>query len=111
MAGYLLEMFGVSLLLTLILETPLAFALGMRCLERVALGLLVNVLTNPAAVLCCWLGAPQILVEAAVVLVEALVYLWFARDEKWKIRHPVRLSVLCNLVSWSAGILIQRIGG
>lgn len=106
-----LEMFGVSLLLTLILEIPIAFCFGIRGRKGVLLVILVNILTNPAAVLLCRLGAPQIVVELGVVAVESAVYLWFSRDKSWKIPHPVWMAVVCNGISWLTGMLIQGTGG
>lgn len=104
---YLLEMFGISLLLTLVIELMIALLWGIRSKKQILLVVLVNVLTNPAAVLLCWLGIPQLPVELAVVLAEALIY----RDPAWKIPHPVLLAVVCNVISWGTGILIQLIGG
>ena len=108
---YLLEMFGISLLLTWGIELPLAWLMGLRERSAMALVLLVNILTNPVAVLLCWLGMPQLSVELGVFAVEAAVYCWFARENGWKISHPVRLAAVCNAVSWLLGFLIQRIGG
>ena len=72
--------------------------------------LLVNILTNPAAVLLHWLGVPQIPVEIAVVLMEALIYIWFSKDESWTVPHPVGFAVVANSFSWGVGMLIQWIG-
>ena len=69
--------------------------------------LLVNLLTNPAAVLICHLGIPELPVELAVMAVEAFVYTSFSKDERWQITHPVILSVSANLIAWFAGILLQ----
>ena len=110
MSRYILEMFGISLGLTLLIELPIGFAMGMRGKKHILLMILINVLTNPAAVLLCWLGVPQIPVEIGVFLVEAGVYYWFSRDENWNIKHPVLLALVANLVSWGSGILIQ-LGG
>ena len=103
-------MFGISLGLTLLIELPIGFAMGMCEKKHILLMILINVLTNPAAVLLCWLGVPQIPVEIGVFLVEASVYYWFSRDESWNIKHPVLLALLANLISWTSGILIQ-LGG
>ena len=110
MAEYLLEMFGVSLGLTLLIEIPIGFAWGLRGWKYLALMVLVNVLTNPAAVMLCWLGLPQLPIEIAVFLVEAGVYYWFSRDDKWTIRCPVLLALAANGISWLSGLLMQ-IGG
>ena len=110
MTRYLLEMFGISLGLTLLIELPVGFAMGMRGKKHILLMILVNILTNPAAVLLCWLGVAQIPVEIAVFLVEAGIYYWFSKDEGFTIKHPILLALLANLISWTSGILIQ-LGG
>ena len=104
---YLLKMFGISLLLTWVIEIPVGYVLGLRGRKCLLLMLLVNLLTNPAAVLLHLLGVSQIPIEIGVVIVEALVYRWFSKDGKWKISHPVLLSVAANVISWTSGILIQ----
>ena len=108
---YLLEMFGISLVLTWLLELPVGYCLGMRGGRNVLLQLLVNLLTNPAAVLLCYLGVPQLPVEVLVVVVEAAVYSWFSRDENWNIPRPVLIALTANGISWLTGALIQTIRG
>lgn len=110
MARYLLEMFGISLGLTILIELPIGMLMGLRRKKHLLLMILVNVLTNPPAVLLCWLGAAQIPVEIVVFLVEAGVYYWFSRDKSWNMKHPVLLAFVANLISWTSGILIQ-LGG
>ena len=104
-------MFGISLLLTLVLELAIALCFGYRSKRMMALVILVNVLTNPAAVLLHWLGIGQLPIEFAVILVEGCIYLCFSKDENWKITHPVRFAVFANGISWGLGVLIQLIGG
>lgn len=80
-----------------------------------ALVVLVNLLTNPAAVLLCWLGKvylPQVLawpvqvaVEVGVAAVEAYVYRCFAGKSGWRIGRPVAFAVTANLCSWLLGVL------
>lgn len=101
----LVKTFGISLALTLILELPVAWFFGMRDLK---LAVLVNVLTNPAAVLLHLLGIPQIPIEIGVVLVEWAVYRSFASEENWHIRHPAALAIVANGISWMVGVLLQR---
>ena len=108
---YLVKMFGISLALTLALELPLARMLGLRGRKHLLLVLLVNVLTNPAAVLLHYLGMPQLPVELGVVAVEAWIYAAFSRTEGWEVPRPVILAVVCNSVSWFTGILLQMMGG
>lgn len=115
----LLKMFGLSLGMTIVLELTVAVFLGIRSKYGICLVLLVNVLTNPAAVLlACWgsfsfkhIGKIwiQFPIEVLVILAETLIYGIFSVDEKWNIRHPVLLAVLANGVSWMAGFVLQAI--
>ena len=111
MTEYLLEMFGLSLALTLVMEIAVGYGMGMRQKDQILLLVLVNILTNPAAVLLHWLGVPQIPIEIVVVLVESAIYCLFSGDRNWNIRHPIRLAVVCNAVSWMGGMLFQMMGG
>lgn len=115
---YVIKMFGISLLLTLIIELIVACFMKVRMQEEtVRLILLVNLLTNPAAVLIVWLSricfSPavgylvQIPVEAAVIFVEARIYRYFVQKEGWNIKRPVLLAVISNLVSWLIGAVLQ----
>lgn len=112
MGIYLLQMFGVSLLMTLLVEGLVAFVWGLRGRKQFLLVLLVNVLTNPMAVLLYWLYQVyfaqhslllQILIELAVVIVEACIYKSFAEDERFQIRRPVLLAIVANALSWGIG--------
>lgn len=111
MRRYLFKMFTLSLGLTLLVELPVGWCLGLRRKKYLMLMVLVNVMTNPAAVLACRLGCPQLPVELVVFAAEAAVYFWFSRDKNWEISHPVRLSLLTNGISWSLGWLLQYFGG
>lgn len=116
MAVYLVRMFGVSLALTIVIECVIAFFFGMRGRKNVLLVVLVNLLTNPPAVLCNWLCSlylsdyhripVQLGIEAAVILTEALIYRAFARDRRWQIERPVLLSLTANGCSWLPGLLL-----
>ncbi len=76
---------------------------------------LVNVLTNPLAVLFCWLGRMwlppflslplELAVEAAVVAVEAWIYRSFMEKPGWGTGRPLLLSVATNVCSWTAGVV------
>lgn len=130
MKSYLIEMFGISLALTIAAELAVVFLLGQKQLNIpgqgvdrknmrnvILLAILVNVLTNPPAVLLCWLGriyvpgVPQIplqlTVEIMVVSVEACIYRSFAKKPHWKIDRPVRLAVVANVSSWLLGVIFS----
>ena len=111
MRSYLLEMFGISLALTLLLELPVGYCFGYRNRKLLFLVCLVNVLTNPAAVLLHWLGFTQIPIEIVVVILEAMIYHWFSKDKCWTVPQPLLFAVTANGISWGFGILIQWIGG
>lgn len=115
MVMYLIRMFGISLMLTIAIELAIAILFGMRMRKNMLLVVLVNVFTNPPAVLCNWLCrlylpdyhrvAVQLAIEAVVITVEALIYSGFARDERWRIRKPVLFSLTANGCSWLLGVL------
>lgn len=116
MTAYLIRMFGVSLALTVAIESVVAYLFRMRGRKNILLVVLVNLFTNPPAVLCNWLCAlylpgyrripVQLGIEAAVILTEALIYYSFAKEN---CRRPVRKSVLLSLAangcSWLLGLL------
>lgn len=120
MAGYLIRMFGVSLALTVVIELAVAWLFGMRMRKYMLLVALVNVLTNPPAVLCNWLcrlylpgyqRVPvQLAIEAVVIITETLVYCGFAGDERWRIEKPVRFALTANGCSWMLGLLCTILG-
>lgn len=115
MVIYLVRMFGISLMLTLAIELAIAFLFGMRTGKGMLLVVLVNVFTNPPAVLCNWIcrlylpdyhRVPlQLVIEAVVIAVEALIYCGFAKEERWQIRKPVLLAITANGCSWLIGLL------
>ena len=118
-------MFGVSLMITIIVELAVILSLkrlplhGKSRGKGILLVVLVNVLTNPPAVWLCWLAglympkvpeiAVQLTVELAVVLVEACIYRSFAHKSQWEIDRPVRLAVTANVCSWLLGEILLTI--
>lgn len=96
--------YGVSLGLTLLIELPVCYLMGLRSREELELVFLVNLLTNPAAVwLHTTLGLPQIPIEVLVVVIECYVYHQFRQP------HPLWLSLLANGISWGLGLVLQMI--
>ena len=113
----LISMFGISLILTLVIELAVVWIWGFRERKELCLAALVNVLTNPAAVFLAWLCRSfvgygwymilQCLIEIGVVAVEAVLYLQFSREEGWYIEKPIKLAIIANIVSWLTGIVVQ----
>ena len=113
------SMFAVSLGLTIIIECSIARVWGLKSRKEMLLVLLVNILTNPAAVFCVWicngyLGREfsflfQCVIEFVVVVVEAKVYSGFGREEGWNIKKPLQFSIIVNMISWLSGVVLQYI--
>lgn len=100
----ILLMYGISFGLTLLIELPVCYLLGLRSRKELEVVFLVNLLTNPAAVwLHSTLGLPQIFIEVLVVIIECYVYRQFRQT------HPLRLSLLANGISWGLGLLLQML--
>lgn len=116
--GEILEMFGVSLGLTIVLELLVLLFLKEYSKENARLLILVNVLTNPPTVLLVWLVgqyfpeihkiAVQVPPELLVVWTEAFIYRSFVENNGWKIKRPVLLAVAANAVS-GTGVLLQNL--
>lgn len=96
--------FAISLSLTLLLELPFVYLWGLRSRHNLKLAVLVNVLTNPAAVLLRGFGIPVLLLEAVVVAVEGVCYQ--ARGEA--IRRPFLLALCANVFSYRIGLVLNR---
>lgn len=96
----MLEIFSVSLLLTLAIELPIAYLWGLRGRELVTVAV-ANVMTNPLAVALHLWGIPQLPIELGVVLAEGAAYsLHFEKK-------PVLLAAVSNALSWGIGLMIQ----
>lgn len=110
----------MSLLLTLLVE-GCVFLLWTHAWKRkeISLVVLVNFLTNPAVVWILQMAGMffyppviwgiEIAAEVLVIVVEALVYLKFSKEDGWNIKRPVLLAVTANLASWGIGILLKVI--
>lgn len=113
----ILSMFAISLVLTIIIESVFARCWGFKSQKETVLVILVNILTNPAAVFCAWLFTGllgsncsfgfQCVIEVIVVIVEAKVYFYFSREEGWNIKKPLQFAIIVNMVSWLSGVVIQ----
>ena len=101
---YYLTMFGVSLLLTQVLELGVLLGVKKWSKQNVIILLLVNVLTNPAAVYLAFLGGGTVLIqvpiEIAVILVEGFIYKSFG------MKKPFRFALLANGISWMIGLFL-----
>lgn len=117
MTGYFLKMFGISLGLTLCFEITVFLLLKGK---KKDLGpvILVNILTNPAAVFLCflfrrylppgWYLPLQLLVEAAVVFAEGFVFRYLDIKTK-RIMSCFLLSLILNGISYLSGMIINAL--
>ena len=111
----ILEMFAVSLGMTIVLEALVMIVLGEHSKKNMLLLLLINIFTNPMAVYLAYVGnyltrlsdvVIQLPIEIFVILVEVGIYKWFSKDENRYIKKPILLGILANIVSWSIGLMM-----
>lgn len=110
-AGY----YGLPLLLTIAVEVPILFALTDREPRTALFGVLVNMLTNPPAMLVVltvgyalgrtttpfWPVASLLVgIEAAIVLIESVALVWVLGLTRGR---ALAISVLANLASIAVG--------
>ncbi len=103
---------AASLFLTLVLEGFFAFITGVRKRMDYLLLLLVNILTNPAVVLCYFLSRLiipftglwlQLILELCAIIAEGSYYKKYAVS----IKRPFLFSVSANGFSYGIGLLIH----
>ncbi|MBQ6420135.1 MAG: hypothetical protein IJK02_03595 [Clostridia bacterium] len=102
-----LLMLGVSLALTLLIETGLALLFKKRG-RQLLFVLLANVFTNPAVVLITHYGGGTAFfvgAEIFAVLAEWLIYKFSGEN----FRRPFLFSLTLNVISCGLGILINAI--
>lgn len=108
------------LLCTELIECGAAFLLRRRTWREQRIILLVNLMTNPLAVILpvtagIFFGRPAnivaiIVLELFAVFSEALVYRHFFQSEGKSLQKlpPLALSLILNFCSWSIGELLNR---
>ena len=96
----MIEIFAMSLGLTLLFELPIAYLWGLR--KRALLTVLAaNLMTNPLAVALHLMGIPQIPIEIGVVLAEGAAYSLHFEKRPWL------LAIFSNAISWGIGLMLQ----
>lgn len=96
----MLEIFALSLGLTLLFELPVACAWGLRKRELLTV-LAANVMTNPLAVALYLTGIPQLPIEIGVVLAEGAAYSLHFEKRPWL------LALVSNALSWGLGLILN----
>lgn len=124
------SMISFNLVLAVVIELSLAYALGMRGKHNFGVMLNVNCITNPIIVTLAFLMIQalgngfltrllELPLEAIVVFVEGAVYARMLRsteaDDSGKREilpmNPFRLSLILNVVSYGVGVLLDVISG
>ena len=96
----MIEIFALSLGLTLLIELPIAYLWGLR--RRALLTVFAaNLMTNPLAVALHLCGIPQIPIEIGVVLAEGAAYSLHFEKRPWL------LAIFSNAISWGIGLILQ----
>ena len=96
----MIEIFALSLGLTLLFELPIAYLWGLRRRELLTV-LAANLMTNPLAVALHLMGIPQIPIEIGVVLAEGAAYSLHFEKRPWL------LALVSNAISWGIGLMLQ----
>ena len=96
----MIEVFAMSLGLTLLFELPIAYLWGLRKRELLTV-LAANLMTNPMAVALHLCGIPQIPIEIGVVLAEGAAYSLHFEKRPWL------LALVSNAISWGIGLILQ----
>lgn len=110
----MLNIFAISLFLTIILELGLGLILGIRTKDNILLLVLINIITNPVVVLIYYIGRTiltqnlwclTLVLEVSAVIVEGYYYHRYGRG----VKQPWLLSAGLNLFSYSVGYVLNRI--
>ena len=96
----MLNVFALSLGLTLLLELPVAYFWGIWKRELLTV-FAANLMTNPLAVALHLTGIPQLPIEIGVVIAEGFAY------SKHFEKRPWLLAIVSNALSWGFGLLVQ----
>ena len=96
----MLNVFALSLGLTLLLELPVAYLWGLRKRQLLTV-FAANLMTNPLAVALHLTGIPQLPIEIGVVLAEGFAYSMHFE------KRPLLLAIVSNALSWGFSLLVQ----
>ena len=114
---YVLLALAVSFLMTEGLETAVALLFNLKNKFTFSVIFLVNLLTNPVAVVLKFIFYMLLdetavvvpLIELAVLFFESFLYFLFSKDERFTIKNPVLYAITANVVSFAAGELVNML--
>lgn len=106
----------LSLLLTIIIEISISFIIGIREKEDLKVVLWVNILTNPVVVYtanCIKLLNNNVIYNVIVIIMEFLViiveFIMYKKNLDYKGKSPLLISSINNIISFSLGIIINKV--
>lgn len=112
---WILKILAFNLSLVLLIELLAGYLLGVKTAKKIITTALINVITNPLAVLCL-LSVTIIsgdrplwgvfIVEALVVLTEGFMFSKFNTFDK---KNPYLISLILNIMSFTVGEIINII--
>lgn len=110
---WLINILLFNLMIVFICELPAAFALGARSPLKITTAALINVLTNPPAVICslCITLFLNSFETALIFVLEITIFLiegfMFSKFKIFCARNPYLISFLLNAISFTAGEIIN----
>lgn len=116
---YYLISFSISFAVTVLIELTVSFiCFKVRRKKELELIFLVNLLTNPLAVVI-YINLSKIfkyisifvcIIEVSVFVTEALIYKSFSKEEEYEdIKKPWLFSLVLNALSFCTGLLLKLI--
>lgn len=103
----LLNVFILSLFLTLLFELSVAAVFKVKGKDLLLL-VLVNILTNPAAVLFSVLTGNRIIIQLFIEAVVILTEGWYYKKYS-SIKKGFLFSVVANVVSYGLGLILNAV--
>lgn len=110
---WIINILALNIAIVFITELPICFFIGAKTKRKIITAGLINVITNPAAVMCglaLALFLPNFqstgifLIELFVVFIEGFMFSSFKTFDK---KNPYLISLLLNFISYTAGEIIN----
>ena len=106
----------ISLCLTIIIEIITSYIMGIRNKEDINVVIWTNIFTNPVVlylVNCVKLLNNNLIYNIIVTIMEVIVviveFIIYKKYLNFKEKSPVFISIINNIISFSAGIIISKI--
>ena len=106
---WILNILALNIAIVFITELPICFLMGAKTKYKIITAALINITTNPAAVMCGlalalflpkFQDAGIFLIELFVVFIEGFM---FSRFKTFETKNSYLISLLLNFISYIAG--------